>query len=424
MFKIKELRDRIWAFWMFSTNHKYIGALYLLFSIGAGMLGLSLLVIMRLELAGCGDSLSLKENTHILLHEIPLTREANIIFSLLNYLSNSYLPIIVVLIIGIPTIIILLYVSFGISRNFVIGVPIIIVALVINYIIYIIPVLLLVVTMPFMVLASIMYYRYFFGSVSLYPRKLLPFQKKIIIFLRNYNLLRYCEAMTFLLFNYPSEPWFKTITIVQHGATVAYVFLVRLYVFSFAFLDYTYSFYLLSCMFLGLYFSLLGHILKLLRVICETTVTWSHLLIIEQGTDPTPGSDTNATNATTGSGATGTGTGPSSSSHRFLSVFTFNRHNHHHTHHYPYPSATRLTFNQKMGLTGGLCTLLLSCVAAVLSYENLLEMRRQNNALDRQNNALERQNSELEKQNNLTEYQAGLISKEDYLARQSQSGKH
>ncbi len=41
--------------WLFSTNHKIIGYLYLLFAIGSGLLGLMLSVFMRIELARCGD---------------------------------------------------------------------------------------------------------------------------------------------------------------------------------------------------------------------------------------------------------------------------------------------------------------------------------------------------------------------------------
>ena len=46
-----------WKRWVFSTNHKDIGSMYLIFAIIAGIIGGIMSLIMRTELAAPGDGI-------------------------------------------------------------------------------------------------------------------------------------------------------------------------------------------------------------------------------------------------------------------------------------------------------------------------------------------------------------------------------
>ena len=46
-----------WRRWLYSTNHKDIGTMYLVFAIIAGLIGAAFSVAMRIELSAPGDGI-------------------------------------------------------------------------------------------------------------------------------------------------------------------------------------------------------------------------------------------------------------------------------------------------------------------------------------------------------------------------------
>ena len=46
-----------WRRWLYSTNHKDIGTMYLVFAILAGLIGAVFSVVMRIELSAPGDGI-------------------------------------------------------------------------------------------------------------------------------------------------------------------------------------------------------------------------------------------------------------------------------------------------------------------------------------------------------------------------------
>ncbi len=75
-----------WTRWLFSTNHKDIGTLYLIFAIIAGIIGTIFSVLMRMELMYPGDGI-LKGDYH--LYNVLVTGHGLIMVFFYGYAGND-----------------------------------------------------------------------------------------------------------------------------------------------------------------------------------------------------------------------------------------------------------------------------------------------------------------------------------------------